>query len=217
MLRAERLEPVEAEKTLHRIANSVTAMLLHLGLLESSVDDVETLPAADVREGLEHLRHDASKIREQLDRARQTPEVPDAVSLSQVVHRVLLDHPQVRWDRREVEAMVAGAGLVEEAVRHLIVNALEGDDRGRAREVALALEDEVFWVRVVVTDDGPGFAPETLTKAGMPFHTTKTGRLGLGLFTCRRVAALGGGSVEWSNLPNGGARVQLRLKKEISA
>jgi len=66
-----------------------------------------------------------------------------------------------------------------------------------------------------VSDDGPGFSPETLKHLFEPFFTTKTpGKgTGLGLWNCLGTAQAHGGDLLADNAPGGGARMRLLLPR----
>lgn len=67
-------------------------------------------------------------------------------------------------------------------------------------------------LRIVVSDQGPGFSPSLLAQIGIPYQSTK-GRPGggLGLFLSMNVARTLGGSVVARNRPEGGAEVTITL------
>ena len=65
------------------------------------------------------------------------------------------------------------------------VQALEGRPEPRLR---LSAEQREGAVHLLVTDNGPGIAPESRHKAFEPFYTTKTGGTGLGLFVSYQLA-----------------------------
>jgi signal transduction histidine kinase/ActR/RegA family two-component response regulator len=69
------------------------------------------------------------------------------------------------------------------------------------------------WVEIEVADNGPGFAPEVLGHLGEPYVTTRAaqGGTGLGLFVSRGIVEAHGGSIHFSNAPDGGAVVLVRL------
>ena len=66
-------------------------------------------------------------------------------------------------------------------------------------------------VQISVTDQGPGFRPESLEEAFNPFFTTKTHGLGLGLSVCRTIISAHGGKMWAANQQQGGATVHLTL------
>ena len=78
--------------------------------------------------------------------------------------------------------------------------------------MSLQAQRDADALRIVVTDRGPGFAPEVLSHLGTPYQSTK-GRPGggLGLFLSMNVARTLGGSVEARNRPDGGAEVTITL------
>ena len=79
-------------------------------------------------------------------------------------------------------------------------------------------------VYIRVSDDGPGFSPEILTKIGEPYVTTRSGTpgqggLGLGVFIAKTMIENSGGVVRFSNAVQGsGAVVTLRWpRKQVEA
>jgi two-component system sensor histidine kinase RegB len=88
------------------------------------------------------------------------------------------------------------AGL-SQTLLSLITNALDASAQSATTVlVQLTPDSDVF--RVTVSDQGAGFTPDGLRRAGEPFYTTKEpGRgLGLGLFLARVFAERLGGSLK---------------------
>ena len=66
-------------------------------------------------------------------------------------------------------------------------------------------------VKVVFTDDGPGFNVQEVGRVMEPFYTTKKGGMGIGLPVCRRIGLAHGGKFEIGNDLRGGAVVAVSL------
>lgn len=68
--------------------------------------------------------------------------------------------------------------------------------------------------RVIIRDDGDGFAPSILARAGEPYFSTRKGsstNMGLGLFIAQTLIENQGGQVRLRNHPKGGAEVLVTL------
>ncbi len=114
------------------------------------------------------------------------------------------DGPVMAW---------GGTGPVELAVSNMVRNALEASAiDGRVR-VAVRYGEE--WAEIRVEDEGSGVASKDLDRVFEPFFTTKTerGGTGLGLAITRDMIASLGGEVSLENLPQGGARATVRLRR----
>jgi signal transduction histidine kinase len=67
------------------------------------------------------------------------------------------------------------------------------------------------WLRIRITDDGPGISPDALSVVFEPFMTTKETGSGLGLSVSRRIAVAHDGRLTVRNRPTGGAEFELLL------
>ncbi len=72
-------------------------------------------------------------------------------------------------------------------------------------------------VTLTIADDGPGFPPDVLMRAGEPYLTRGAGEsragggLGLGLFIAKTLLERGGAALEFSNLPAPGSGASIRI------
>jgi len=121
-------------------------------------------------------------------------------------------------DRLEIEndgrVMAVGAsGPVELAVSNMVRNAIEASDPGA--RIRLTVSGDEMWAEIRVEDSGPGVAEENLERVFEPFFSTKTDRggTGMGLAITRDMIANLGGEVSLENLPSGGARATVRLRR----
>lgn len=100
-------------------------------------------------------------------------------------------------------------GALQDSLLNLILNA-DAAMAGPGR-IALDLRASGEWIEIAVTDSGPGFSPEALSRATEPFYTTKKGQgSGLGLSMVYDQTKLVGGTMRIENT-GAGARVTLRL------
>ncbi len=117
--------------------------------------------------------------------------------------------------RPETPVSVLGGHIrLQHVVMNLISNAidaLEGSEDPRIEIEMTAGSD----VRLTVSDNGPGIAPEALEKIFDPFFTTKdVGKgLGLGLSISYNIVKDFGGALRGENPPEGGARFVLTLRR----
>ncbi|MEG6513654.1 HAMP domain-containing sensor histidine kinase [Desulforamulus ruminis] len=100
--------------------------------------------------------------------------------------------------------------LLRRSVANLIQNSVQHNPKGCA--IWVALDKNLSYCEVVVSDNGIGFSEEFLKqmkkreeeKAHIPSR-------GLGLTIVRQIAKVHGGTADFTNLPEGGCEVRLRL------
>jgi signal transduction histidine kinase len=66
-------------------------------------------------------------------------------------------------------------------------------------------------VRIVVSDNGPGLAPEMRARLFEPYATNKPGGTGLGLAIAQRIVIEHGGEIGYAESPGGGATFSVEL------
>ena len=124
----------------------------------------------------------------------------------------------------ELQNIAGDEGLLRQALLNLIRNAAEaaaGQAFGGRVEVHGAIEHASSGdlQRISIADNGPGVAPDDLSRVFVPFYTTKTNGTGLGLAIVQKIVVQHGGSVEVRNQPQGGAEfiVWLPLSRQGTA
>ncbi|HWU48601.1 MAG TPA: ATP-binding protein [Asticcacaulis sp.] len=119
-------------------------------------------------------------------------------------------HPDTPFDLdiRLDAVQIAADKALEQALVNLLDNAAEASSGG----LRLHGYTQGEALNLVVSDHGPGFAPDILAAVGQPYLTTKTGDAprGLGLFLAANTARALGGRLEARNLARG-AEVALIL------
>ena len=115
----------------------------------------------------------------------------------------------------QLPALALDPARMRLAVRNLLDNAQRhGAEGGTPPEIRTALDGR--FVVLAVRDFGPGVADDHLPHLGEPFfrvdsaRARSTGGAGLGLYLCRLVATVHGGTLEARNA-NPGLEVEMRL------
>jgi len=116
----------------------------------------------------------------------------------------------------EVEA---DRGRVRQILANLLSNAIEA----LAGVTGAAISVRTRWVlaapaaqaEITVSDNGPGFREDILSRAFDPYVTSKARGTGLGLAIVRRIVEEHGGRISAENLVTGGARVRILLPASV--
>jgi nitrogen fixation/metabolism regulation signal transduction histidine kinase len=109
----------------------------------------------------------------------------------------------------------ADIGRLRQVMHNLMRNASEAvEDQPDARiEVSTRLEERSDgpYAEVVVGDNGPGFAPDIIDQAFLPYVTSKAKGTGLGLAIVRKLIEEHGGEIRATNRTARGAEVSILL------
>ena len=127
--------------------------------------------------------------------------------------------------RVQVEAcpgyIEADTGRLRQVLNNLVSNGLEAvADRPGAwvqvRAQRLSGEPQES-VELLISDNGPGFAPDLLARVFDPYVTSKQKGTGLGLAIVKKIIEEHGGHIEVGNRPEGGASVRIVLPAAVRA
>ena len=117
----------------------------------------------------------------------------------------------------DLPKVLGDATQLRQIIHNLLRNsedALEGRD---AAAIRIVTERAGQQARLLIADNGPGFPLELLPRIFEPYVTTKARGTGLGLSIVKKIVDEHQGTIEISNAPEGGARMDIRLplvKKE---
>jgi len=231
LLRSAKLE------TLGRLAGGIAHdfnNLLTVVLAESTRLLAGELPAGDAREGLEEIlgaaRRAAGITRQLLDFGRDRQGEPRLLVLHDLVveaerllRRLVGEATEVRVVPSSGQTLIrADPGQVSQVILNLAINGHEAmGPRGcltiAAESVSLAQPlacdtGQIAagdWVRLTVTDTGPGLDEEVRRRVFEPLFTTKEGGTGLGLATVERIVREAGGQVRIDSTAGEGATFQV--------
>src|SRR5690606_13758498 len=118
----------------------------------------------------------------------------DPTQLRQIIHNLLAN---ARDAATQEQPMAEDRNFVQTQLTHT-------PSEGRPDQSA---------VRCTGSDNGPGFAPQVITRVFEPYVTTKTGGTGLGLAIVKKIVEEHGGRIDVSNRREGGARISILLTR----
>ena len=203
----------------HEVKNPLNAMMIHVELLKERLEDA----SPDVRQSLEVI---GSEIR-RLDRVVQgflkfmrpqelTLKPVDLNGLLQSLGALLEAESQSHGVRFVFDldgglpVVSADEELLRQAFINILQNAVQAMPQGGAVRIRTR-SDGPDWVRVVITDQGVGIAPEDLDKIFKLYYTSKPGGSGIGLSVVYRILQLHDGTVEAKSQPGRGTALVVRL------
>ena len=136
-------------------------------------------------------------------------EVPVRALLREIAGRYTLQHKVVALDGPPL-AVDAQAEALEQALVHLVQNAVEASGEGKA--VMLEARRDGLQVAIEVTDSGSGMTPEFVrTRLFRPFHSSKPGGFGIGAYEARETIRAMGGTLAVESQEGLGTRFVIRL------
>src|SRR5699024_6188469 len=122
------------------------------------------------------------------------PDIPlirgDQTQLRQVIHNLLVN----ACDAAELHDSPEGARV---AIRTTLTSSGSDENGGQLA------------VRLTVSDNGPGFSPQVLTRVFEPYVTTKATGTGLGLAIVKKIIEEHQGRIDVANRRHGGAQVSI--------
>lgn len=214
-IRAEAVGRV-AGAVAHDFNNILSTVLLSVRALELDRGSDKNLDA--LRDAAEQ---GAALTRRLLAFVRQKPTPTRAVELNTSARAVVrslarLLPPNVVFHTELAPAEVfveAEPGLLEQALINLVLNARDAMPTGGNVRLRVEPADERGWVRLLVSDDGPGMDEPTREHAFEPFFTTRSeqGGTGLGLWSVSDIIERFGGSVSVESALGRGTTFCLRL------
>jgi len=106
-------------------------------------------------------------------------------------------------------ALSCHPGEIRQVLQNFLMNGLQATGPGGQLEVGSEILEG--GVKIIVSDNGPGFAEDTADKLFAPFFSTKTTGSGLGLTICAQIIKSHGGVIGAGNRAQGGAEFHIIL------
>ena len=215
LTRAQALEQI-GTKVAHELKNPLTGVkaLVQLGLRNPS--------EAPSHERLEVVEKEVTRMQEILHNYLSFTRPmqgfsPRPMQLGPLVSETLLllsaraDEAGVKLYARGEAMLRADPRRLKEALLNLVANSIEATPSGG--EVVVEVRSRGDETEIVIRDTGRGMPPETLTRLGTPFFTTRDEGTGLGVVLARTAIAQHGGSLRYESEPGRGTRVTVSLPR----
>ncbi len=223
VLRAEQLAALGqlAAGVAHEVRNPLTSIKL---LVQAELEDKTQggMAAEDLRIIESEVQRMERSLQTFLDYARLTEPEQKRTDLEAIVQNVM-GLVRVRAARQRVEMQLVSpeggvpvsvdVNQMQQVVLNLALNALDVmPQQGRLTFTTRRIGESA---ELLVSDTGPGIAPEMQARLFQPFATNKETGLGLGLVIIRRIVEAHGGQVNVEAAPGGGALFRVRLPAEM--
>ena len=200
----------------HELNNPIGIISSRIELMLQEADERRLPP--QVRDDLQVLHRHAQRVariaRGLLSFARQSPGDRRLLDLNQIVEdTLLLMEKQVGKEgitvRRslapDLPPMEGDPNALQQVVLNLLTNARDAmDPGGEIRIETGAVAGQPGWLRLVVSDNGPGIPLEHLPKIFDPFYTTKADGTGLGLSISYGIVREHQGTIDVQSQPGKG-------------
>lgn len=189
----------------HEIMNSITPIISLADTLTERTEkerwEEKELPV--IKQGLHTIHRRSKSLLEFMENYRKFTRIPrpelKIEPLEEVLREICSLYPTVniRLDHHPEETFPVEIDRtqIEQVMVNLIKNALEATREIPDPQITIILERSENIIRMILTDNGKGIAPEAMDKIFIPFFTTKQRGSGIGLTLCKQILNLRGGSI----------------------
>jgi len=210
-----------ARRLAHEIKNPLTPIQLSAERLQFKLADKLANGDADMlARGTQTIINQVQAMKRMVDDFRDYARLPAPevapLDLNELIREVLGLYESssaaiVTELADDLGAILGDATQLRQIIHNLLRNAedaLEGRDGAR---IVIRTQQDNRHARLSLADNGPGFPVDLLPRIFEPYVTTKARGTGLGLPIVKKIVDEHQGSIEISNAPEGGARIDIRL------
>jgi len=225
--RSERLAALGrlASGVAHEIRTPLTSLKLFLQSVQEDIA-ISLEQSEDYQIAMRQVARIEKTINHFLDFARPQQPVFADLDFVELIDDVLeVIRPRANQQEVEISECIApelpklkgDARQLAEVLVNLLVNALDAMPDGGRLTIAIAAETadpgstDLAWVRIDVSDSGPGIRQDDLDRLFEPFFTTKAAGSGLGLAIIKGTVERHGGTVSVNTRPGAGTTFSVRL------
>jgi two-component system nitrogen regulation sensor histidine kinase NtrY len=211
-----------ARRLAHEIKNPLTPIQLSAERMRRKLADLDPQRSGLVQECTTTIIGEVEALKNLVDEFSQFARMPAPRAVPTDLHQLLNDAlglyngllPKVAFERR-FAASVPQVRVDPEQMRRVVINlvdnAIEALNRSGTIVIETSHDQADSYVRLVVSDDGPGIPETEREKLFLPYYSTKGRGSGLGLAIVRRIVAEHGGTIEVSDNSPRGTRFTIEL------
>ena len=210
-----------ARRLAHEIKNPLTPIQLSAERLQFKLaDKLANGDAELLARGTQTIINQVQSMKRMVDDFRDYARLPapevSPLDLNELIGEVLglyessSAHIETRLDE-SLPAILGDATQLRQIIHNLLRNAEDALEGREAGQVSIVTETVGRCARLSIGDNGPGFPAELLPRIFEPYVTTKARGTGLGLPIVKKIVEEHLGTIEISNAPAGGARIDIRL------
>jgi signal transduction histidine kinase len=208
-----------AAQVAHEVRNPLSGLLLYSEHLKSKVSG--KLPDSEkelIDKIIATINHLTSTTEQILNFARPVTLTPRRVDLNNVVPDVIqLLGKEIEKNQIETQLELhpsPATGMLDEAsIRaaslNLVLNAVQAMPRGGRLTISTRAENGKLWM--VISDTGSGMSSDQLKQLFVPFNTTKSRGLGLGMPYAQKIIDEHGGQISVESQQGQGTKVKIEL------
>ena len=210
-----------ARRLAHEIKNPLTPIQLSAERLQFKLADKLANGDADMlARGTQTIINQVQAMKRMVDDFRDYARMPapevDELDLNELICEVLglYESSSARIETRlaaDLPTVLGDATQLRQIIHNLLRNAEDALEGLEGTCIVIQTETLGRQARLTIADNGPGFPVELLPRIFEPYVTTKARGTGLGLPIVKKIVEEHQGTIEISNAPEGGARIDIRL------
>lgn len=210
-----------ARRLAHEIKNPLTPIQLSAERLQFKLADKLANGDADMlARGTQTIINQVQAMKRMVDDFRDYARLPAPevapLDLNALIREVLglYESSSASIDTEladDLGPILGDATQLRQIIHNLLRNAEDALEGRAGARIVIRTQQDNRHARLSLADNGPGFPVELLPRIFEPYVTTKARGTGLGLPIVKKIVDEHQGSIEISNAPEGGARIDIRL------
>ena len=210
-----------ARRLAHEIKNPLTPIQLSAERLQFKLaDKLSDGDAAMLARGTQTIINQVQAMKRMVNDFRDYARMPapevDELDLNDLIGEVLglYESSSAIIESRlapDLSLVLGDATQLRQIIHNLLRNAEDALEGHEGTRIPIQTETAGRQAKLTIADNGPGFPVELLPRIFEPYVTTKARGTGLGLPIVKKIVEEHQGTIEISNAPEGGARIEIRL------